>query len=152
MNSICIRKANALFLSAFSVVFRMVVFRPFSGEVILGKVKSSDEDGIRRMFSCGFYSSLLTYPHNLLLVSVGFFDDIYIPLSYLPTPTTLYVSVFISAYVSSLDKKLTHQRPKRASPLLARLLRATRRCPRRRPHKTRAPRLTHRSTHVYRLG
>lgn len=30
------------------VIFRMVVFRPFSSEVILAKVKSSDEDGIRR--------------------------------------------------------------------------------------------------------
>lgn len=31
------------------VVFRMVVFRPFASEVILAKVKSSSEDGIRRM-------------------------------------------------------------------------------------------------------
>jgi hypothetical protein len=30
------------------VTFRMVVFRPFVSEVILAKVKSSDEDGIRR--------------------------------------------------------------------------------------------------------
>ena len=29
------------------VVFRLVVFRPFTSEVVLGKVKSSDEDGIR---------------------------------------------------------------------------------------------------------
>ena len=29
------------------VVFRLVVFRPFAGEVILAKVKSSDENGIR---------------------------------------------------------------------------------------------------------
>lgn len=32
------------------VVFRMVVFRPFASEVILAKVKSSDEDGIRCTF------------------------------------------------------------------------------------------------------
>ena len=32
------------------VVFRMVVFRPFTSEVIIAKVKSSDEDGIRRAF------------------------------------------------------------------------------------------------------
>ena len=31
------------------VVFRLVVFRPFISEVILAKVKSSDEDGIRSM-------------------------------------------------------------------------------------------------------
>ncbi|EJD07480.1 uncharacterized protein FOMMEDRAFT_143872 [Fomitiporia mediterranea MF3/22] len=49
------------------VVFRMVVFRPFSGEVILAKVKSSDEEGIR--------------------LSIGFFDDMHIPPSYLPAPS-----------------------------------------------------------------
>ena len=30
------------------VVFRVVVFRPFTSEVVIAKVKSSDEDGIRR--------------------------------------------------------------------------------------------------------
>ena len=34
----------------FVVTFRMVVFRPFVSEVLLAKVKSSDEDGIRCMF------------------------------------------------------------------------------------------------------
>ncbi|EGN96884.1 hypothetical protein SERLA73DRAFT_185115 [Serpula lacrymans var. lacrymans S7.3] len=53
----------------YKVIFRMVVFRPFASEVILAKVKSSDEDGIR--------------------LSVGFFDDMYIPLSYLPQPSAL---------------------------------------------------------------
>ena len=44
------RRADArLFLFPFAVTFRMVVFRPFVSEVILAKVKSSDEDGIRRM-------------------------------------------------------------------------------------------------------
>lgn len=51
----------------YKVVCRMVVFRPFTSEVIVAKVKSSDETGIR--------------------LSVGFFDDIYIPVSYLPQPT-----------------------------------------------------------------
>lgn len=37
----------------FVVTFRMVVFRPFVSEVLLAKVKSSDEDGIRRMFLFG---------------------------------------------------------------------------------------------------
>lgn len=32
------------------VIFRLVVFRPFPSEVILAKVKSSDEDGVRRTF------------------------------------------------------------------------------------------------------
>ncbi|KAH7881701.1 RNA polymerase III subunit Rpc25-domain-containing protein [Phlebopus sp. FC_14] len=47
--------------------FRMVVFRPFASEVILAKVKSSDEDGMR--------------------LSVCFFDDMYIPQAYLPQPS-----------------------------------------------------------------
>ncbi|KAI4519977.1 hypothetical protein K525DRAFT_225977 [Schizophyllum commune Loenen D] len=51
----------------YKVVFRLVVFRPFTSEVVLGKVKSSDEDGIR--------------------VSLNFFDDVYIPAMYLPQPS-----------------------------------------------------------------
>ncbi|GLB41509.1 putative RNA polymerase III subunit Rpc25 [Lyophyllum shimeji] len=50
----------------YTVVFRIVVFRPFTSEVIVAKVKSSDQAGIR--------------------LSVGFFDDIYIPIAYLPQP------------------------------------------------------------------
>ncbi|KIK63788.1 hypothetical protein GYMLUDRAFT_40865 [Collybiopsis luxurians FD-317 M1] len=50
----------------YKTVFRLIVFRPFTSEVILGKVKSSDEQSIR--------------------VSLGFFDDIYIPVIYLPQP------------------------------------------------------------------
>lgn len=46
---------------SFSIVtFRMVVFRPFVSEVMLAKVKSSDEDGIRRTLI-----SLLLYPNSL---------------------------------------------------------------------------------------
>ncbi|KAF8959611.1 polymerase III polypeptide H [Flammula alnicola] len=51
----------------YKVVFRLVVFRPFTSEVIIAKVKSSDEDGIR--------------------LTLGFFDDLYIPVAYLPQPT-----------------------------------------------------------------
>lgn len=40
------------------VVFRMVVFRPFASEVILAKVKSSDEDGIRRTSCTELYAWL----------------------------------------------------------------------------------------------
>ncbi|KAA1475482.1 polymerase III polypeptide H [Dentipellis sp. KUC8613] len=51
----------------YTVIFRMTVFRPFPSEVILAKVKSSDQDGIQ--------------------LSVGFFDDMHIPLIYLPQPS-----------------------------------------------------------------
>ncbi|EPQ56176.1 hypothetical protein GLOTRDRAFT_59284 [Gloeophyllum trabeum ATCC 11539] len=51
----------------YKVTFRMVVFRPFAGEVLLARVKSSDEDGIR--------------------LTLGFFDDMYVPPAYLPQPS-----------------------------------------------------------------
>ncbi|KAJ7708744.1 polymerase III polypeptide H [Mycena rosella] len=50
----------------YKVIFRMVIFRPFQSEVLLAKVMSSDENGIR--------------------LTLNFFDDIYIPLRYLPQP------------------------------------------------------------------
>ncbi|KAF8894240.1 RNA polymerase Rpb7 [Gymnopilus junonius] len=61
----------------YKVVFRLVVFRPFTSEVIIAKVKSSDEDGIR--------------------LTLGFFDDLdpnerahfWIPDSTLTTATEL---------------------------------------------------------------
>ncbi|KAJ4830749.1 hypothetical protein Tsubulata_014182 [Turnera subulata] len=49
--------------STYTVEFRMVVFRPFVGEVIVADLKESNED-----------------------VSLGFFDDIYIPEHELPIP------------------------------------------------------------------
>lgn len=42
------------------------MFRPIASQVILAKVKSSDESSIR--------------------LSVGFFDDMYVPSAYLPMP------------------------------------------------------------------
>lgn len=50
------------------VKFRLIVFRPFIGEVIEGKVRSSSEEGIH--------------------VSLGFFDDILIPPTCVQPDTT----------------------------------------------------------------
>ncbi|KAF8196862.1 polymerase III polypeptide H [Mycena galopus ATCC 62051] len=50
----------------YKVIFRMVIFRPFASEVLLAKVMSSDRYGIR--------------------LTLGFFDDIYVPVAYLPSP------------------------------------------------------------------
>ncbi|XP_078436954.1 RNA polymerase Rpb7 N-terminal domain-containing protein [Wolffia australiana] len=55
--------------STYNVVFRLVMFRPFVGEVLIGKVDSSSESGLK--------------------VSVGFFDDIYIPRHLLQQPCSL---------------------------------------------------------------
>jgi DNA-directed RNA polymerase subunit E'/Rpb7 len=71
------------------VVFRLVVFRPFISEVVVAKVKSSDEDGIRRTFPFLDSKHLLTRRP----VTMGFFDDIYIPTAYLPQPSALFVLI-----------------------------------------------------------
>lgn len=49
------------------VCFRLVVFRPFVGEVVNGKIISSNKDGVK--------------------VSVDFFDDILIPAGQLQNPS-----------------------------------------------------------------
>ncbi|KAL6071679.1 DNA-directed RNA polymerase III subunit RPC8 [Balamuthia mandrillaris] len=49
------------------VTFRMVVFRPFRGEVIVGKLRHSTPDGIT--------------------VSLGFFEDVFIPKEELQEPS-----------------------------------------------------------------
>lgn len=51
----------------YTVKFRLVMFRPFVGEVIGAKLKESNADGLR--------------------LSLGFFDDIYIPSHLLPSPS-----------------------------------------------------------------
>lgn len=64
------------------------MFRPFESEVVIARVKSSDEDGIRRAFA------LFADRQRQLtasLVTMDFFDDIYIPAIYLPQPSALYV-------------------------------------------------------------
>ncbi|KAF9231463.1 RNA polymerase III subunit Rpc25-domain-containing protein [Melanogaster broomeanus] len=74
----------------YKVKFRMVVFRPFISEVILAKVKSSDEDGMR--------------------LSVGFFDDMYIPLAYLPHPATFDPNERAHFWLPDSEAKTTHER------------------------------------------
>ncbi|KAL5268231.1 hypothetical protein ACHWQZ_G002181 [Mnemiopsis leidyi] len=49
-----------------SVQFRYIVFRPFEEEVIIGKVRRSSPDGV--------------------WVTLGFFEDIFIPETYLQSP------------------------------------------------------------------
>ncbi len=50
------------------VKFRLVVFRPFVGEILVGKVASSTKDDIK--------------------LSLGFFDEISVPSSLLQSPST----------------------------------------------------------------
>ena len=60
------------------------MFRPFIGEIIVGKIAACREDGIRGIFillSCGNY---LTCDFQ---VSLDFFDDIVIPTMHLQVMT-----------------------------------------------------------------
>ncbi|XP_011079992.1 DNA-directed RNA polymerase III subunit RPC8 isoform X1 [Sesamum indicum] len=52
--------------STYTVRFRLVMFRPFVGEVISARLKESSKDGLR--------------------LSLGFFDDIYVPVPLLASP------------------------------------------------------------------
>ena len=51
-----------------AVEFRLVVFRPLVGQILTGKVASCDQQGVR--------------------ISLGFFDDIQVPVQLLPTPSS----------------------------------------------------------------
>lgn len=53
--------------STYTVKFRLVVFRPFVGEVITAKLLESTANGLR--------------------LSLGFFDDIYVPVHLMPNPS-----------------------------------------------------------------
>ena len=96
----------------------MVVFRPFTSEVVIAKVKSSDEDGIRCTFLFSFQSDLplttLSYT-----VTIGFFDDMHIPAAYLPQPSALYVPYPLLCPFHILTPLSAPQRPKRTRALLA---------------------------------
>lgn len=51
----------------YKITFRLIVFRPFVGEVLVGKVSSCDEEGIR--------------------ITMGFFEDVHISRDQLPSPS-----------------------------------------------------------------
>lgn len=74
--------------------FRLAVFRPFVGEVLVGRVMSSDESGIRGEQRDDRVYALLEADMTGIVrppfpVSMGFFDDIHIPLHLLPSPHAL---------------------------------------------------------------
>lgn len=55
--------------STYKVIFRLIMFRPFIGEIITGKVEESNATGLR--------------------LSLGFFSDIYVPSNLLRQPCRL---------------------------------------------------------------
>jgi len=73
----------------YTVVFRLTIFRLFPTEVILAKVKSSDEDGIQ--------------------LSVGFFEDMWIPLFHLPQPCAFDPNERAYFWLPSSEAMSTHE-------------------------------------------
>ncbi|XP_077218407.1 RNA polymerase Rpb7 N-terminal domain-containing protein isoform X1 [Tasmannia lanceolata] len=63
---------------AYVVRFRLVMFRPFVGEILVGKIQSSDVNGLR--------------------LSLGFFNDIYVPVHLLKLPRSEKNGVWIWEY------------------------------------------------------
>ncbi|KAL9663691.1 hypothetical protein QQ045_019082 [Rhodiola kirilowii] len=59
---------EARLLTSYEVEFRVIMFRPFVGEVISAKLKHQDETG--------------------LVLTLGFFDDIIVPAAYMQVPST----------------------------------------------------------------
>lgn len=53
--------------STYEVEVRLVMFRPFVGEILRGKIEESNHDGLR--------------------LTLGFFNDIYVPVSLLQEPS-----------------------------------------------------------------
>ncbi|KAL9713327.1 DNA-directed RNA polymerase III complex subunit Rpc25 [Leucoagaricus gongylophorus] len=73
----------------YQAVFRMVIFRPFISEVVVAKVKSSDEDGIR--------------------LTMGFFDDMYVPAVYLPQPVAFDPNERAHFWLPDSEASTSHQ-------------------------------------------
>ncbi len=74
-----------------TVEFRLIVFRPFKGETLFGRISSSNNTGINSMCLPGLplrskfeKISSLTRPHP---VRTEFFEDIFIPFTELPENT-----------------------------------------------------------------
>ena len=56
-----------------------MIFRPFVGEVITGRVKSCSSSGVRGKLNMDKKNWLLTVM-VVYIVTLGFFDDIHIPV------------------------------------------------------------------------
>lgn len=68
------------------VKFRMIVFRPFKGEIMLGKISSGTEYGIKSKYRMLL---LLFQFTNYSTVGLEFFNDVLIPKEMLMENSTL---------------------------------------------------------------
>ncbi len=78
------------------VVFGLTVIRPFPAEIIPAKVKSTGENGIQCAGPPEIIPDGIDTQFTPALVSVGIFEDMWIPLVYPPQPYALYASPSLS--------------------------------------------------------
>lgn len=67
----------------------MVVFRPFAGEVLTGKIKSCSPSGVVGTVALCLFDSCSLLLITVHVVTMGFFDDILIPGGALQTGSKL---------------------------------------------------------------
>eukprot|EP00268_Persea_americana_P027081 TRINITY_DN2657_c1_g1_i11.p1 TRINITY_DN2657_c1_g1~~TRINITY_DN2657_c1_g1_i11.p1 ORF type:complete len:194 (-),score=31.40 TRINITY_DN2657_c1_g1_i11:672-1253(-) len=65
----------------YKVIFRLVMFRPFVGEILDGKIEKSGPAGLR--------------------LTLGFFSDIHVPVHLIPSPNRMENGIWIWLYGSS---------------------------------------------------
>jgi hypothetical protein len=73
------------------VEFRLIVFRPFKGEIIVGTISNASRDGIKSQLKLSTYRTRSRQANNHL-VSTQFFGDIHVPPQLLFPNTDLFVS------------------------------------------------------------
>ncbi|KAL5712391.1 hypothetical protein ACHQM5_014572 [Ranunculus cassubicifolius] len=73
--------------STFTAEFRLIMFRPFVGEILSGELQECDEKGLR--------------------LSLGFFKDIIVPVHLLPTPSKFVDGKWIWSY-EGIDMAIEH--------------------------------------------
>ena len=77
------------------VEFRLIVFRPFKGEIIMGRITGASDAGLKSSLFDNLEIGLAADPKT---VSLEFFDDIWVPKHLMfPPDCRLYVSVLYTS-------------------------------------------------------
>ena len=74
-----------------AVDFRLIIFRPFKGEIITGQIVGATDGGIKGTIAL---PSKLWSSAKVFSVSLGFFDDIWVPKHLLHADSKLYEDLF----------------------------------------------------------
>ena len=81
-----------------AVDFRLIIFRPFKGEIITGQILGATDGGIKGII---LLPSKSWSNAEVFSVSLGFFDDIWVPKHLLHADSKLYVDLFAAFLGSS---------------------------------------------------